>query len=254
MLNNSDSSMEDEDGVQKLFYELSSESRISILRELQANTLRMQQLARKLDMTDTEAFRQFQRLSDALLIRKDANGAYSITQYGRLVMQFSLSFDFASRFRDALLTRDVFSLPYQFIDRLGELSDSEFTMDTVENFNLAENAISMAEDYAWWLGIKPTDPLKAKLSEAANKGIKVKCIAHEDNIKQGDSLLSIRGLEVRTLKEIPAVILCTEKAAGVNLLSLDGRTDYALFHGRDSRTRKFADDLYTYYWYQGKPW
>ena len=50
--------MGEESGLEKLFFELASESRLGILRELQKENLKMQEIARRLDVTPTEAFRQ----------------------------------------------------------------------------------------------------------------------------------------------------------------------------------------------------
>jgi predicted transcriptional regulator len=48
-------------------------------------------------------------------------------------------------------------------------------------------------------------------------------------------------------------MLCTEKSAGISLYSIDGRTDKALFFGRDPMFLKWATDPFPYYWDQGKP-
>ena len=59
--------MENQSELAKLFFELASDSRLSILFELRNEALKMQDVARRLDVTATEAFRQLERLSAALL-------------------------------------------------------------------------------------------------------------------------------------------------------------------------------------------
>jgi len=86
--------LEDGEGVEKLFFELASESRLSILRELQNENLKMQEIARRLDVTATEAFRQLERLSAASLVQRQPDGAYALTQYGKLELHLSSSMDF----------------------------------------------------------------------------------------------------------------------------------------------------------------
>jgi len=44
-------------GLDRLFFELDSESKLDILRELQVKQFRMIELVRRLDLTDTEARR-----------------------------------------------------------------------------------------------------------------------------------------------------------------------------------------------------
>ena len=48
----------------------------------------MQELARRLDITDTEANRQLLHLSEASLVQKQPDGAYSLTEYGNLASVF----------------------------------------------------------------------------------------------------------------------------------------------------------------------
>ena len=62
--------MGEESGLDKLFFELASESRLNILRELKKENLKMQEIARRLDVTPTEAFRQLERLTAALLVQR----------------------------------------------------------------------------------------------------------------------------------------------------------------------------------------
>ena len=147
--------LENFEGIDRLFYELASESRLKILQELLVNNLRMQELARKIDLTETEAFRQLQRLSQALLIQKQPDGAYSITEYGKLLLQFSQSFEFAFKFKHCLLTRNVWRLPEPFINRLGELSQATLSTDAIEMVNNAEQLILGAEKHLWLIGERP---------------------------------------------------------------------------------------------------
>lgn len=86
--------MENQPDIQKLFFELASESRISILRALNEKRWKMNALARKLDLTTTETFRQLQRLSEALFVSKDSDGYYNLTSFGKLVLFLSPSFEF----------------------------------------------------------------------------------------------------------------------------------------------------------------
>ena len=135
-----------EEGLDRLFYELASESRLGILRALQTKNYKMQEIARKLELTDTEAFRQLQRLSEAQLIQKQPDGTYTITEYGKLILQFSASYEFAFKFKQCLLTRNIWRIPEQFINRLGELSQATLSTDAIEMVNNAELLISSCRE------------------------------------------------------------------------------------------------------------
>ena len=246
--------MEDEDGMQKLFYELSSESRLSILRELQANTIKMQPLARKLDMTDTEAFRQLQRLSDAQLIQKNTNGVYSITQYGRLIMRLSNSFNFAYNHRELLLTRDILRLPEEFIDRIGELSGAEVSTNMFVIINGLEKIIERADEYVWAIAEKPIESVTETMHSHIAKGIKFRIMYSESLISLYPLVPGEQGIvERRTITDIPVTMIVTEKEAGLTFISMDKRSDYAAFRGTDTAFMRWVSDLFLHYWKLGKP-
>ena len=246
---------ETEEGVEKLFYELASESRLGILRELQTRNFKMQELARKLDLTDTEAFRQMQRLSEAALIQKQPDGTYAITQYGKLILHLARPMEFVHKNKECFLTRDIWRLPTEFIDRIGEISQARIAKDMFDMFNGAQQAIAEAEKYVWIIGDKPIGAMNANVNKQVLSGVKFRLIFHE-------SLLPLykpvpeetRFVEKRMLEtSIPATLVCTEKEAGVSLLSIDGRADYALLYGKDPQFLKWATDLFLHYWNQAKP-
>jgi predicted transcriptional regulator len=245
--------LENSEGVDRVFYELASESRLSILRELLTKNYKMQELARKLDLTDTEAFRQMQRLSEALLIQKQPDGTYSITQYGKLLMQFSRSFEFAHKFRQCLLTRDIWRLPTPFINRLGELTEVTLNTDSLEMINNIELLISNSTKYLWIIGEKPLNFLDAKIGKQIQEGLTIRLIFDETKRKFFENIPETKGIfEKKVIPIIPATLVLNEKFAGVNLLSIDGREDNAVFYGKDPAFLRWATDLFLYYWEQGK--
>ena len=245
--------MENTEGIDRLFYELANESRLNILRQLLAKNFRIQEIARKLDLTDTEAFRQLQRLSEALLIKKQPDGAYTITEYGKLLLQFSRSFEFAFKFKQCLLTRNVWRIPEQFINRLGELSQATLSTDAIEMVNKSEQLILGAEKYLWIIGERPLSFLSAKVIEQAQKGIKFRLLFDESCSKFYENIPEIKDVfEKRVIPATPAILIISEKFAGINMLSIDGRGDNVVFYGKDPALLKWANDLFLHYWDQGK--
>ena len=99
--------MEEQEGVEKLFFELSSGNRLSILREVQREDLKTMEITRRLDLTGTEAFRQLHRLSDSNLVQRRPDGSYSITNYGRLVLHLSSAYELLYRHSEYFLTHDI---------------------------------------------------------------------------------------------------------------------------------------------------
>ena len=175
--------MENPAGIESLFFELASESRLGILRELNMKNWKMNDLARKLDLTTTETFRQLQRLNEALLVQKQIGGTYAITLYGKLVLQLSPSLEFVFKHNEYFSTHDIGGLPYQFRNRIGELSGANLNMNAVENLNKVGQIVGEAEQYMWGLreglGIESMFPI---FYEQMRKGIKFRELFPESDL------------------------------------------------------------------------
>lgn len=246
--------MENDAGIEKLFFELASESRLSILRELQKENLKMQEIARRLDVTATEAFRQLQRLSEALLVQKQPDGTFAIAEYGKLVLQLSSSLEFVSKYKDYFSTHDIMQFPLQLVNRLGELSQANLGTDTVENLNKGQRAFMEAEQYGWGMaeGTIPEN-MSQIIDERIQKGLKLKMLIPENRLSVTISPTpTVKNVEIRGLSDLPAIVVLTEKEAGICFRQLDGRVDYAGFFGKDPTFLNWVKDLFLYYWDKGK--
>jgi len=164
--------LENQERIERLYFDLASESRFSILQEISKQDGRMREIARKLELTTTEAFRQLQRLNDALLVQKKPEGTYAITEYGLLVLRFSAFFEFIHSRRQYFLTHNVRRLPYQFLNRIGELSQADFRTNMMENINGADRMAREAEKYMWGGGAEQPLNIRDALLEGIAKGVK----------------------------------------------------------------------------------
>jgi predicted transcriptional regulator len=242
--------LEEVEGPDRLFFELSNESRLGILRELQAKGLKMQEIARQLDLTTTDAFRQMQRLSEASLVQRQPDGSYTITQYGRLVLQLSSPLEFLLKHKEYFLTHDLFCLPYQFVNRIGELSGATLSMDSMGNINDAQRMVEEAERYVWGGGGE--QPLKSVglfAYEQNPKGVKFKFLFPEKYLPDSPLPPNLaQSIEWRGLSDIPVNIVLTEKEAGISFSLIGGKADYAAFIGKDPVFLNWVKDLFLYYW------
>jgi predicted transcriptional regulator len=240
--------------VEKLFFELASESRLSILRELQKEDLKMQEIARRIDVTPTEAFRQLERLAKTVLVQRQPDGTFTLTQYGKLVLQISASLDLLSRHREYFSTHNLAVIPSKFLYRLGELSKAKLQMDTIEIFNRTEKWFSEAKQYIWAVG-EGTIPehMIPVMNQRVEQGIQLRMLIPMEILSAGASQPeTLKNLETRGLSEIPAIIALTEKMAGVCFRQVGGRMDYVGFFGGDPVFHDWVGDLFLYYWEKAK--
>jgi len=242
------------EGIEKLFFELASESRLGILWELRKKNLKMQEIARRLNVTATEAFRQLERLSASSLVRRQPDGKFAISEYGKIVLQLSSSLEFVSRHKDYLSNHDIMRLPPQFVNRLGELSQAKLVMDTIENLNNSERAFIKAEQYGWGMaeGTVP-EHMMPRMNESIQRGVKFKFLIPEARLSANVSSAAMaRNVEVRGLSDLPAMICLTEKVALMCFRQIGGKMDYAGFFGVDPLFRNWVEDLFQHYWERGK--
>ena len=238
----------EKDEVNRLYLELGSESRLDILRALKVKDYKMRELGRHLDLTATEAFRQVTRLIEAKLIQRSPEGSYTLTPYGRLVLQLSASHEFIFKHNDYFLAHDLSRLPYPFVNRIGELSQASLSMNSYENIARGEEMVSQAKQFFWAM---VEGPGNERLPVAA--GVKYRFLLPESLISTGSSPLgSAHSIEVKGLSDIPAIIALTEKEASVFFYLLNGREDYAGFIAKDASSLNWAKDLFQYCWDKGK--
>jgi len=241
--------MREDSRLEKLFFELASESRLGILQELQKENLKMQEIARRLDVTATEAFRQLERLSAASLVQRQPDGTFALAEYGKLVLQISTSLDFISKHKEYFSTHDLMRLPSQFVNRLGELAGAELEMDTIKNLNFGAQAFAEAKQYAWGIaeGTIPKHMIPI-MNQRVKQGIQMKMLISKERLPSETP----KNVEFIGLSELPAIVALTEKVASICFMQLGGRIDYAGFFGTDPAFHNWVKDLFLYYWEKAK--
>ena len=247
--------MESQESLDKLFFELASESRLGILRELQQRELRMQEIARKLDLTDTEACRQLQRLSETMLVQKQPDGTYKLTGFAKIVLSICQPLEFVSRYRKYFRDHDSSLLPIEFRARLAELSGGTLIQTTVEHINKTTEMFLAAEkriDTVVLGGVALIEILRQRGQE----GVKMRWLMLESFIPSAPSVLSSwkRLPEIRTTPKVLGYIVVTDKAALLSILENDGTMSYSPFYGEDASFLKWTEDLFTHEWEKAKPW
>jgi predicted transcriptional regulator len=242
----------DQEGIERLFFELASESRLNILRELSREKGKMREIARKLDLNTTETFRQLQRLSDSQLIQKQNDGNYDITQYGIFVLRHSSTLEFIFKYRAFFSSHDFKRLPSQFLDRIGELSKAEFSSGTMASINVVQRIIREADQYMWAGTAEQPLSIRPILVESIPRGVKYKFLFPKRFIPAAPIFPGMEhAVEWRAFEDIPVNLVISEKEAGASFYMPDGKTDYAGFFGKDPTFMNWVKEVFQYYWAKG---
>jgi predicted transcriptional regulator len=234
-----------------LLFEFSNEERLKILLELEKGPKNLTRIAKDLDFTSQGTSRYVARLVETSIIRRNPDGEYELTQYGSVSLKLLSSYEFLSRNRQYFLGHDVSVLPYEFINRLGELSSSSFQGDFITNYVLEGEMAKQAEEYAYSMGeqfnVNATPIVEVKLK----LGVEFRTILPE-TVVPPPGFRPAAGVDRRLLPKVQVGIMMTEKKAMFGLPTLDGKMDGALFVSEDPKFRKWCLDLFNYFWDQGK--
>lgn len=254
MFNHAVIAMDEVKRLDLLFFELASEDRLAILRLLCDSKLKMQDIARKLDLTATEALRQLQRLSQAKLIERESDGLYSTSALGRLLLRLSASMELAYRQGDYFLAHDVNRIPSSFVNRLGELSQATLVDNLNEDLGRWEALIMDANEHVWVMTPQVMGHLSHAMAGKLLKGVKLRSIMSEKIRETKVDLPSGKDVERKLLADVPLIIMISEKEASVSFPKLDGPVDFPSFFGSEATFLGLASDLYLHYWEQAKFW
>jgi predicted transcriptional regulator len=240
----------------ELFFLLASIDRKRILSQLQQENLRLNETAKRLDMTATEALRQLQRLTEGGLLEKIPDGKYRLTSYGKLVLDTSSPLDFIAKFREFFLAHDASLLPPEYRARLGELSECKLVATTTETFNNTTGMLKNARqriDATVELGFELHLQM---MMQRLHEGVKVRWLMQESFLTKAKPILRSEK-EIPDLRSTPRLsghIYVTDKAAAITLRRNDGTMSLSSFYGEDLSFLKWARDLFTFEWQKAKPW
>ena len=237
-----------------LFYELASQDRLAILRELCGSSLKMQDVARKLELTATEASRQLQRMSQAKLIERGPEGTYATTLFGKLLLTLSASMQLAYSHDEYFLTHDAQRIPLPFVNRLGELAQSTLVTDLNQDLNRWEKIIKEAKDHVWVMAPQAMGHLSRVVADKLAEGIKIRSITSEKGQDTKTSLPTGKNVERKRLPTVTVIIIKSENEGSISFPRIEGNVDFASFFGSEPSFMRYLTDLFLYSWDQAKIW
>lgn len=141
-----------------IFFELASEQRLSILFRLSKQSSKLAKLAKDLDVTMQEVHRNLNRLQDSGLIRKDANGQFSLTTFGTTILLQIPTMNFLSRNKEYFTDHYLGDIPMKFVHRIGALDNSEYIEGLVAVLERWKQIYNSAQEYIY--GMLPQIPLE----------------------------------------------------------------------------------------------
>jgi predicted transcriptional regulator len=244
------------EGLGELLFDLSSIDRVTLLREIEKERLRLSQLATRLSATVQETSRHLTRLSHAGLISKDSEGLYFLTAYGKAILRLLPSMDFLSRHRKYFTSHDITSLPPSFLERIGELSESAYAEKLGGILDHTRQVMNGAKEFVWLMAdqILNIDPSSEQSLIQHKIAVRAIIPATELSSPQLSTNITLpQNMEVRLTDQVRAGIAMNETLAGVVFPELSGRVDFSCgFAGTSQSVYGWCRDLFLYHWEHSK--
>lgn len=244
------------------FLELASQQRLGILLRLLDKKSKVSVIAKDLDATVPEVYRNFERLVKANLIVKDADGDYDITTYGKTICGQIPALAFLSQNKKYFRDHDFGDLPQKFLQRIGALVVGQHIKGFVKVIEQWKDIYKNSDKYIYNILFEvPYDSdLLETLVTKINKGIKVNSIFSESAIipkdrkqileKLGFKKLIDQGLIERKMREnVQVVVVLNEKEACVMFPKIGSEVDVSeMFYSDDPVFHEWCLDYFKYCW------
>lgn|GEM_PF-77010 len=250
------------------FLELASEQRLAILLKVQNEPVKVSIIAKELEATVPEVYRNFDRLVKADLISKNADGSYSITTIGKiLVSQISL-IGFLSANKKYFKSHDLKDLQGKYIQRIGALENGQHIKGFVKVLEKWKEIYSNANEYISNIlyEVPYTPDLIETIAKKANAGVKIRSVFSESAIvskerKQAFDKLGFKKMiedgriERKMSKSVKITVIVNEKEACVMFPTFEGEVDMseAFYANNDSVFHEWCLDYFNDSWNSAGP-
>jgi predicted transcriptional regulator len=261
---------DDFSGVAEIFTELASSQRLSIIFTISYQRLRLSTLAKSLNLTMQEVHRNTNRLMDAGIIKKNAEGVFSLTTFGNAIVKQIPIFDFISSNKDYFSDHQLGDIPMKFIQRMGALRGGRFISGFVSVIETWKRLYNEANEYIF--GILPQIPLEliqTVIPKIKDDGIKFNYILPRNAIvpkiradlqkRHGYVELLKQGIiERRMMEKMEVAVVLNEKQATVMFPTLKGETDMnSMFLSNNAKScddlfHEWCLDFFRYCWHKSK--
>lgn len=248
------------EGIAADYLEISSEQRLSIIMKLYSEKTKLSVMAKEVNSTASEVFRNFERLQKAEIIEKDSNGYYYLTTFGKLIYWQIPSFAFVTQNKKYFRAHDFGDISQKFIQRVGALLEGEHIKGFTKVLEKWHQITSNANEYIYDILVEEPLELFDPIVKKAKDGIKVKSIFSESAIiplmrkkkisDLGASRLIESGqIERKMKKDIKVVVILNEKEACVMFPIKEGEADIKeMFYSDKPEFHEWCLDYFRDYW------
>ena len=241
--------------------DLASPQRLSILFKLLEINSTPTAIAREIDSTKQEVHRNFTRLAESGLIKKNNDGKYGLTMFGEIVCTQVPTLVFLSQNRKYFEGHNMGDIPHKFKIRCGQLASGQHIKGFSKVIEKWKSIYKNADEYVYEILSEVPLDLIEPLVNRIKKGIKFNYIFSESAIvpegrksllkKLGFDNLMEKGLVERKMTDnVQTVLVLSEKEACVLFPDKNGESDISeMFYSDVPMFHEWCLDYFRYCWY-----
>jgi predicted transcriptional regulator len=236
----------------KLSQVLSHPVKLEILKSITAQSKSVDKISQGVSLSVQETSIHLERLHEAGLVDKEPDGTFLASSLGQLTLSLLLDFDFVAKHSDYFREFDLSLLPISFVERLGELKESERMEGTVNNLQYTKRLFGRARKSIWIIANEVMLDAVPVVREKINQGVNFRFIIDQTFKPPAEFEITMPGFWRRIWK-IPAAVVVTDKEAMVFFLNRKLHVDYEVgFESTEPTFMKWCEDLVEHLWNQGQ--
>jgi predicted transcriptional regulator len=146
---NSCSSSSPFENTARTFFELGSTQRIAIMFKISESKCNLAKLSKDMDSTMPEVRRNIIRLTNSGFIQRESDMTFSLTTFGKTILEQIPTLDFLSRNKDYFSDHIFSPLPLKFRRRIGSLSNSILISGLVSVDEMLKDIYDKSQEYVY---------------------------------------------------------------------------------------------------------
>lgn len=247
----------------ELLFELSHPVRFEITKLLSERPLRLTKIGEHVNANNPEVSRHLDRLKNADLVAKNADGYYSTTMFGRIIFGLLPAISFVAAHPDFFTEHDLSILPPEFMCRLGQLEPCEVVEGFTINFYRLDKMSMKAQERIYTVSKESVTEMSEESMEEFNKVLGKDFFLRfmfpmsqleDENLMNFVDKSTNPERYFRVVPEAPLFCTICDDEAMIAFLGQNGKTDFSVsFYSKDPGVIKWCEDLLNYLWEIGKP-
>ena len=245
-----------------IFMELASDTRYDILKMLDDKPAHATKIANTLKVTKQDTHRNTARLTEIGMIKKDADGFFLLTEFGKAVSSQFPYFQFLNKNKEFFENRTLGNVPEKFIHRLGELENTQQVSGVAKVLVRLRKMESSTKNQFKLMSTQAFSDEAKTIEELIKKGVKTQILIGKNTILPKETLENINledlvkreNFQHRRIEKIEVAIFITDEGCAIMFPNRKGEINMNdMFVGNDNSVREWCDDVFDHYWKFSKP-